>query len=108
MREKAESYKEYNQAAVLDLIVRALPEIAAKISEPLSKMEKMVVINSGDGTGGGASRVTGDMMQIVAQLPPVLESLTGVKFEELLKQVPALRKAMHTEDNAGPALIEKP
>jgi len=107
MREKAESYKEYNQAAVLELIVRVLPEIAAKISEPLSKMEKMVVINSGDGAGGGASRVTGDIMQIFAQLPPVLESLTGVKFEELLKQVPALRKAMPSEDGAAPVLIEK-
>ena len=108
MREKAESYKEYNQAAVLELLIRALPEIAGKISEPLSKMEKMVVINSGDGAGGGASRVTGDIMQIVAQLPPVLESLTGVKFEELLKQVPALRNAMPPEDGAAPPRIAKP
>jgi len=107
MREKAESYKEYNQAAVLELLIRALPEIAGKISEPLSKMEKMVVINSGDGSGGGVSRVAGDMMQIFAQLPPVLESLTGVKFEELLKQVPALRKAMRPEAGDAPALTAK-
>ena len=59
-------------------------------------MEKMIVINSGD-SGGGASKVTGDIAQIVAQLPPVLESLTGVKFETLMKQVPALRKAMAPE-----------
>ena len=31
--------------------------------------------------------------KIVAQLPPVIESLTGIKFEKLLEQVPALRKA---------------
>jgi len=36
-------------------------------------------------------------------LPPVIESLTGVKFEKLLEQVPALRKAM-AKDDAG----EKP
>jgi flotillin len=29
----------------------------------------------------------------VAQLSPVIESLTGIKFEKLLEQVPALRKA---------------
>lgn len=54
----------------------------------------MVIINSGNGVGGGASKLTGDLTQIIAQLPPVLESLTGVKFEKLLEQVPALRNAM--------------
>ena len=94
MQQKAESFKQYNQAAVIEMIVRILPEVAGKISEPLAKMEKMVIINSGNGPGGGASKLTGDITQIISQLPPVLESLTGVKFEKLLEQVPALRNAM--------------
>src|SRR5262245_7170841 len=49
MRQKAESFKQYNEAAVIELIVRVLPEIAGRISEPLSKTERMVVINSGNG-----------------------------------------------------------
>ena len=94
MRAKAESFKQYNEAAVIEMIVRVLPEVAGKISEPLSKTEKIVIINSGNGPGGGASKLTGDVTTIISQLPPVLESLTGVKFEKLLEQVPALRKAM--------------
>jgi flotillin len=94
MLAKAESFKQYNQAAVIEMIVRVLPEVAGKISEPLSKTEKMVIINSGNGPGGGASKLTGDVTTIISQLPPVLESLTGVKFEKLLEQVPALKKAM--------------
>jgi flotillin len=94
MQKKAESFKQYNEAAVIEMIVRVLPEVAGKISEPLSKTEKIVIINSGNGPGGGASKLTGDVTQIIAQLPPVLESLTGVKFEKLLEQVPAIRKAM--------------
>jgi flotillin len=31
----------------------------------------------------------------MAQLPPVLESLTGVKFDQLLKQIPSLRNAIN-------------
>jgi len=100
MLQKAESFKQYNQAAVLELIVRVLPEIAAKISEPLSKTDKITIINSGNGPGGGASKLTSDITQIMAQLPPVLESLTGVKFETLLAQVPALKTAMG-KDEAG-------
>jgi len=98
MQAKAESFKQYNEAAVIEMIVRVLPEVAGRISEPLSKTEKMVIINSGSGPGGGASKLTGDVTQIIAQLPPVLESLTGVKFEKLLEQVPALKKAMGKED----------
>ena len=101
MRVKAESFKQYNEAAVIEMIVRVMPEIAGKISEPLSKMEKMVIINSGNGPGGGASKLTGDVTTIISQLPPVLESLTGVKFEKLLEQVPALKKAMSKDDDKG-------
>ena len=104
MRVKAESFKQYNEAAVIEMIVRVLPEVAGKVSEPLAKMEKMVIINSGNGPGGGASKLTGDVTQIISQLPPVVESLTGIKFEKLLEQVPALRKAMGKEGAAQGAV----
>ncbi len=105
MRMKAESFKQYNEAAVVEMIIRVLPDVAGKISEPLAKTEKMVIINSGNGAGGGASKLTGDVTQIVAQLPPVIESLTGIKFEQLIQQVPALRKATATP--IPPAVEEK-
>jgi flotillin len=97
MRVKAESFKQYNEAAVIEMIVRVLPDVAGKISEPLSKTEKIVIINSGSGPGGGASKLTGDVTQIVSQLPPVIESLTGIKFDKLLEQVPALKSSMGKE-----------
>ena len=99
MRVKAESFKQYNEAAVIEMIVRILPEVAGKISEPLAKTEKMVIINAGNGPGGGASKLTGDVTTIISQLPPIIESLTGVKFEKLMEQVPALRKAMGKDDS---------
>jgi len=98
-RLKAEAFQKFNEAAVLEMLIKVMPEIAGKISEPLAKMEKMVIINSGNGPGGGASKLTGDVTQIMAQLPPVLESLTGVKFEKLLQQIPALKNAMGKTDD---------
>ncbi len=91
MRMKADSFKQYNEAAVVEMIIRILPEVAGKISEPLAKTEKIVIINSGNGVGGGASKLTGDVTQIVAQLPPMIESLTGIKLEKLIEQIPGLR-----------------
>ena len=93
MRRKADSFKEYNQAAIIQLIVDALPQIAGRISEPLAKTDKIVIINSGPGPGGGASKLTSDITTIMSQLPPVLESLTGVKLEKLLEKIPALKES---------------
>ena len=91
MRMKAQSFKEYNEAAVVEMIIRVLPEVAGKISEPLSKMEKMIIINSGSGPGGGASKLTGDVAQILSQLPPVVEGLTGIKLSSLLEKLPGFK-----------------
>jgi len=74
--------------------------VAGKISEPLAKTEKIVIINGG-GPGGGASKMTADVTQIISQLPPVIESLTGIKFEKLLEQVPALKNAMGDAKGEG-------
>ena len=57
------------------------------------------MINSGEGPGGGASKLTDDVTQIISQLPPVIESLTGIKFEKILEQVPAIKNAMGREDS---------
>jgi flotillin len=103
MKLKAESFKQYNEAAVIEMIMRILPELAGKVSEPLSKTEKIVIINNG-GPGGGASKMTADVAQIISQMPPVIESLTGIKFEKLLEQVPALKRAMGKgEDSDSPS-----
>ncbi|MCK4656616.1 MAG: flotillin family protein, partial [candidate division Zixibacteria bacterium] len=67
------------------------------ISEPLTKTEKIVIINSGGNGGGGASKITGDITQIIAQLPPVVESLTGLKFEDILGRIPGLEKEKKAE-----------
>jgi flotillin len=90
MKEKAGSWSEYNEAAVTEMFINILPKLAQAISEPLSRIEKIVVIGGADG-GTGAHRVTEDVTQIISQLPPVIEVLTGVKLEKLLERIPALR-----------------
>ena len=101
---KAESFKQYNEAAVIQMLVEILPAVAGKISEPLAKTEKIVIINSGNGPGGGASKLTGDITQIIGQLPPIIESLTGMKLEKLLAQIPALKAAMAKDEPKAPTV----
>jgi flotillin len=98
MMEKAKAWGEYNDAAIADRLLSIMPQLAAAVSEPLSKTEKIVMIGNGDGDGVGAHRVTRDVMRIVAELPEVLESLTGKKLDEL---VAALPKAAGGEKSEG-------
>ena len=92
MRKKADSFKEYNQAAVLQILLAALPEIARAVAEPLSKTDKITLVSTG-GDGTGASRLTGDIAKIMAELPAVVESLSGVDIRRLIEAIPALKVA---------------
>src|ERR687898_829483 len=88
MMAKAEAWAKYSDAAIADRLLSIMPQLAAAVSEPLSKTDKIVMFG-GDGNGGvGAHRVTRDLMRIVAELPEVLESLTGKKLDELVKALP--------------------
>ena len=93
MRTKAAAYHEYNQAAVLDKIITNLPDVVRAIAEPLSKVDKISIVSTGGANGGnlGASRVTGDVVNMLAQVPVILEALTGVKMTDLMERVPGLR-----------------
>jgi len=82
--EKARSYQSYNQAAIYQMIMEKMPELAKAISEPLSKVDKIVMIES-DGKLGG-SKITGQVTDILAQLPEVVEALTGADIKEFLKK----------------------
>jgi flotillin len=97
MSRKADAWQAYNQAAIAQMLIEKLPDIARAISEPLSRTEKMVIINAGGNGGGGASKVTGDITQILAQLPPVVESLTGLKLEDILGRIPGIQKEKKAE-----------
>jgi flotillin len=92
MAKKANSWKEYNQAAVLQLILQALPEIAQAIAQPLSKTESITIVSTGgDGSGAGANKVTRDVAEIMAQLPPIVENLSGLDLKKLVDLVPELK-----------------
>ncbi|MFI5271727.1 MAG: hypothetical protein ACHQ4H_01670, partial [Ktedonobacterales bacterium] len=106
---KAAAYSQYNQAALLDKVVSNLPEIVRALAEPLSKVDKISIVSTGSGSDGnlGASRITGDMVAMLAQVPAVLQAVTGLRMDELLSHVPGIRtvdaSAAAADATAAPA-----
>lgn len=83
MQKKAESWSNYSQAALAEMLIDKLPELAGRISEPLSKVDKIIMVDGGSGASG-ASRITGQVASVMAQLPDVVEGLTGFDLKKLL------------------------
>jgi flotillin len=85
MLKKAQAWEKFNQAAVLEMYLKALPEVAKAVSEPLSKVEKIVVVGGGD-QSLGTTKITAQVAEILAQMPDVVKSLTGVDLKKYLQQ----------------------
>ncbi|MFH1755180.1 MAG: SPFH domain-containing protein [Candidatus Latescibacterota bacterium] len=106
MKQKAEAWREYNEAAVYQMFIDALPELARAVSEPLSKVEKIVLI--GDGQSSGAARITREVAAVIAQMPEVMESLTGVDMKKLLQNIPEIAKSHKKKSGGSDASKELP
>src|SRR5262249_58953796 len=83
----------HSPAALPDKVITNRPKMVKPLAEPLSKVDKISIISTGgaNGTNGlGASRLTGDLVTMLAQVPALLEVLTGTKFSDLMARVPGL------------------
>src|SRR5205823_13205427 len=87
MNNKAEAFQEYNQAAVLDRLLVSLPDVVAALATPLSKVDKITVISTGNGDAAGVNKITGDITKMAAQVPALFEALSGMNMSELLSKV---------------------
>ncbi len=91
MNVKAEAYQEWTQAAVVDRLIAAMPEVMRALSEPLSKVDKITIVSTGSDGVTGANKLTGDMMKIASQVPALFESLSGMNVSELMTNVKGMQ-----------------
>ncbi|MBI2939146.1 MAG: flotillin family protein [Chloroflexi bacterium] len=89
MHLRADAYQAYNQAAVLDKMLGGMPELARAFAQALSGVDRIAIVSTGDGRGPGASALTGEVAKMVAQVPELIETLTGKRIGELLDRLQA-------------------
>ena len=106
MHVRAGAFQEYTQAAVVDHMISSLPEIARAMAESFNKVDRITIVSSGE--GGGASSLTSEMTRMLAQVPAVVESLTGMKISEMVDRLQGIGRADRRGDGATPAAIVQP
>jgi flotillin len=106
MHLRADAFQEYNQAAILDKLLTGMPEVARAMASPLSQVDKITIVSTGsnDGRGAGANQITADIARMVAQVPELFETLTGVRVADLMARVAGL----DTADGATRNVSSKP
>ena len=86
-RKIAEAFEMYGQAATLDMIVNMLPEYAKQIAAPLGNIDKITVVDTGGGEGGGANRVTSYATNLMSSLQETLKESSGIDVREMLENL---------------------
>lgn len=81
----AEAFEKFGEAAVLDIIVKMLPELAGRIAEPMQSIERLTVVDTG--SGEGAARVSNYVTSLMATAPEMLKSVSGIDLNQMVKSL---------------------
>ena len=81
--QKAEAYAKYNKAAVAEMMIKVLPDIAAKVAEPLGQIDKITIIGGGDGENG-VGKVAGNVPVVMAKVFESMKEATGIDLSEII------------------------
>ena len=82
MKQKAEAYKQYNDAAVAEMLIKVLPDIAKSVAQPLSSIDKVSIIG---GDASGVSGVSGNVPILMAQTMQTVKEATGIDMGEIVR-----------------------
>ncbi|MEG0471748.1 MAG: flotillin family protein [Solibacillus sp.] len=81
----AEAFEQYGQAAILDMVVKMMPEYAKQLASPLANIDKITVVDTGGGEGGGANKVTSYATNLMSTLQETLKETSGLDVKELIE-----------------------
>ncbi|MBB6443630.1 flotillin family protein [Bacillus benzoevorans] len=87
-RKIAEAFEQFGQAAVLDMVLKMMPEYAKQVAAPLSNIDKITVVDTGSrGPNSGANKVTGYATDLMATMQETLKASSGIDVKELLENL---------------------
>ncbi|WP_432982568.1 flotillin family protein [Dactylosporangium sp. CA-233914] len=103
MRLKADAFATYGEAAILDLLVRVMPDVVKAASDPMGNIDRMTVIST-----DGASSLSKSVANNVAQGLQLGTDLTGIDLQKLLSRLGGLAGDDVVEPVNGKPAVEAP
>ncbi|RSD29459.1 flotillin family protein [Mesobacillus subterraneus] len=95
----AQAFEQFGQAAILDMIVKMLPEYAKQVAAPLGNIDKITVVDTGGSdSNGGANKVTGYATNLMSTLQESLKASSGIDVKELIENFSGKGNVRHSID----------
>lgn len=102
---KADAMKDYDQAAIVEMIVGVLPEIAKNIAQPISEIDNVTIVGGTDGIAG----LSNDVLETMSKVQDVVKEATGVNLKEMTSDVAHINDTLGNEDlPKDESLLESP
>jgi flotillin len=105
MLKKAESLRSYGEAAMMQMVVERLPDIARAFAEPLASIDKVSIMDIGGGQGpdgGGLTRFMSNVGGGMAAMSEFMKHNFGIDLAEVAKSKIEEARAHQAEDVPGP------
>lgn len=77
---EAEAMKKYGQAAMAQMAIEVLPQVAKEVAAPLSKVDKITLYGE-----GGMGSLSGNVPSVMAKVFDTVKSATGIDLQEIAK-----------------------
>ena len=79
LEKKAEAYQKYGQAAILDMLVKVMPQMAENIAKPISSIKSLNIYD------GGVDKVSSNVPLVLKQTFDTIQSVTGVDMADIVR-----------------------
>ena len=84
LEKKADAMAKYGRAAILEMVVNKLPDMASAIAKPLESIDKVTIIDGG-GSGSGVDSMGGYVPSILTKTMESIKETTGIDINEIIK-----------------------
>ena len=84
MEKKAEAMAKYGKAAMTEMIIKVLPQMAEAIAKPLESIDKVTIIDGGSGENG-VGTFSGNVPSVLAKTIESIRETTGFDLTEVMK-----------------------
>ena len=91
---KAEAMRKYGEAAVVEMIMQALPEIAKNVAEPLGRVDRITMYGEGN-----SAKLVGDIVNSTNQITEGISAGMGIDLKSLLVGALGSRILSGSEEN---------
>ena len=81
---RAEAYRQFNEAAIIQTVLSQLPEIVRAAAEPMGNIDNLTVLSN-----DGASDVVRNVTRTVTEAGTTVKGLTGIDIPAMLSQAMA-------------------